>query len=477
MHPQPARPLTETIDAMALNYLRARGRSVTTSQGAPTAVYQELRRRQAGDTIIISTDFDSFDRMAALDRESGRFRAMGLEAINPRLASVPFYIVAQGDTVGALASLRSARIGYVAQAHDLAPTDVQDILRPLLALPSIEAVRIDSPALMATRLLAEDASRIHFAGIYDEEPSVFLHRFVAAYNAQKPKGEAGRLKSARLVLLPTAQAGLEPNVLRASAGGALDYVIVRYDEAKFYDYEDLAAPQASGGMITLARRDQPAAGRGDFPVFVTNLRRTGGEAGVAALVRALGDIYLAALFENQAYGNRCGGRSAPIYKTYLLNAHLSDRTDSLKGLGLWGHLLLMRTVAESQKSRYEAEARILEDLLERQMNVPAADPDRLLAWLARSAPRLDVREQFSSDASSLYRHAVVEIRQALEGPPADRKARLDRARGLLLTALRGGAQPKCAQGGRGLWSANDYDPYFHLALIESYLRLSRPLAP
>ncbi|MCA1652281.1 MAG: hypothetical protein LC753_19145 [Acidobacteria bacterium] len=462
------------IERLISGLLTDTGSRVVPRQLPASEVYGELRRRRPTDSIFIFGNLAAMEGLTAQDAGAGRLSALGLEVLNPRVASVPFHIIVRADTVAELAATRSeaVRLGYASVAHDLQETDVQDLLRPLLGAPKMDAVKINSPALLARRLLADDSSRIHFAGVYDEEPSLFLDRFLAAYNRERPKGQTEKAKLARLLVFPTGQSGFEPNQLRTVGGGALDYIILRHEDYKFYDYGEFEAPTDSG-MITVARPASAAGSAPEVPVLLTNVARTRGRDAAARLLRGLSDVYLATLFENQSYANRCSGRPAPMHKTYLLNAHLTDRTDPFKGLGLWGHLLLMRTV-EKDGARYGEQARLVEDIFERQLMIPASNPERLLAWLAQAVRPRNVRESFSGDISNLYHRAVGEIRLALPASAQQRREHLEEARALLVAAMREGVLPKCAQGGRGLWSANDYDPYFHLALVESYLRISGP---
>jgi hypothetical protein len=469
----PRSPLSDRIESLLQDYLAGVGLRVVPQRVAPAALAGELRRRLPDDPAFVYGDLGSLDTALAAEGSASPFGRLNLELINARLSSAPFYLLGRADTLASLASLRGVRVrvGYSDQTGRASETDVENMLRPLLGVQDLDAIRIDSPALMARRLLAEDQNRIHFAGVYDDEPSLFLHRFLLSYNRARPLGDAGRALAAHLWVLPTSAPGYEANRVRASAG-VLDYVIVRYSDQRFYTYDEFSVPVGDSGVIAISKRAGSRAGPENFPVILTNAKRTLSQFDSAALVRALTDVYLVALFEGgAAFGGRCRGAAPDLVGTYLLNAYLGDPANRFKSLGLLAHHLLMSTTPRTDRSRYDEQARMVEDVLQREQAMPGTEGGRLVPWLTPQAPPPTAREAFSGDTASMYQQALDAIRLGLAARDATRLAALQRARRLLVSAIRGASLPKCELPGRGLWSAKEYDPYFHLALIESYERL------
>ena len=469
-------PLTTHIEESLLSlYARRQFRNVVTRGVTISELHRALRTHSPRDTIFIVGDLRHLADLAAGEAGRDLLGPLGIELVNPRLSTAPMYIFGRQDTIADLPRLRKTgvRVGYTLLAHMLEQRDLHDILGPVLGAAKVETIAIDSPALMARRLLTDDPGGLHFAVIYDTDPSVFLDRFLTTYEREQPRGDAGRLKAAKPYVFPTTGRGFEPHRVHPAAGGSIEYVIVRYDDYAFYEYDQFGVGGPDAGLLTVAPRTRQGSGA-DYPLVLTNVGASETASQLAALRRTLSDMYVAALFERPEIGSRCAGRSAPIYHAYLLDAHLGDPRDSIKGLGLWGHLVLMRTLSEQDAARYSAEVRLIEERLQKRLQLPLVDPGSLASWLESLGGRATKREKFSGDITTLFHQALDAIRSAIAAPAGQKRPRLEEARRLLVASVTGGWSPSCALGGRALWSAQNYDPFFHLALVESYLNLLEP---
>ena len=449
MHGDPPPPLTASIDQRIAELLY-RGASPVTAPYGPETLREELTRRQPEDVIIISAD--PGPALLKFDPDGAIAKRFGLEVLNVRLTTVPFYVIAPERWAPSRG--RPMRIGYYAPSAPSLGTDaIQGLVAPLLGIETLTAVQVSDPRAMALGLLAPagDVNHIDLVGIYDADPSVFLDTFLSQYTGQKGTQS---LKARLISVSPTTAPAQSPQ-----------YFVVPYESAALHGYVGLADERIAGGLLALPREYSGAVG--DYPVILTNLRRVAGDQRAFEFARGLGDIYFMALHNLAEHYNRCAGPWSPLYQTYLLAAHLTDRSEPLKSLGLWGHYWMMAERKSTEKARYQAQVRILERMLGT-LSIPVSDTNKLRDWVKNRA-EFPVREQFSGDTSVMYDDGVKAIRDSLQ--PGASTETLHVARKYLLAAAFAHPRPSCLQAGNALRSTKNYDPYFHLEVIESLLRL------
>ncbi|MEX2271056.1 MAG: hypothetical protein WD690_06275 [Vicinamibacterales bacterium] len=464
-----AAPLSRFI-AEALGGIRGAGTDTEATLNV-SETYAELRRRTPADAVFVLGGLKAIQQLIAMDAGHGTLDRLGLETINVRIVGHPFHFFYRADQEGRVRNHSSPlKVGYAALADSLQPPDVRSLLAPLLGTRQLDVEKpIGGPGALARRLASEGPSRLDLVGIYDAEPSTFLRDFVTEYKAVQPKGDAGQLRRAQIYVFPTNKAGFEINQLRLASGGPLSYAFLRYDSQSFHDYKEMAADDPNAGVLTVTPTTAGAVST-DAPLVMTNLRKTRGAEAFDRFTRQLSDAYVSALFQVQTYGSRCSGPSAPVFKSYLFNAHLADRANFAKTLGLYSHLTLMATSPARNREDYTAQARMLDDALGGDLAAALADPRKLIQRL-RGQSGTNTRVGFSGDVSSIYPRAKRALEEAARSPTAEaRKKKLEEARGLLMDVVATGRMPSCHEGGRAMWSAEDFDPFFHLAFADALTR-------
>jgi hypothetical protein len=493
-----ASPLTEGVEAFVGQALGRLFRAPATISVDPSDLARVLANRDGGDLLFIGGDARTLAGLmsGALARPCPRpgtpepardtpcAERLGLEAVNIRLGVRPFYLFAQAQVAERLKSGRGTpvRVAYADRSGLLQPDDVGRLLEPLLRVKSTVLRPLNSPDVMAQLLLGPADTGVQLVGVFDEDPSPLLKDFLARYEDLRPRGEPGQLQALRLLLFPADDADYVPNWPRA-AGGGLTYVLARYDDLElgFYRLSNALSGRRTDSVLTLSTRES-AEEISDSLLLLSNVRVAGGAGDHERIRRLLSHAYLSALFKADMAAHRCTGGARPIYRSYLLNAHLGDRESIGKALAFWSHLVMTAGADVSPASggralrRLQDERTMVEDMLASRLQVemrPGLPGERLAAMLAHGTPAASTREQFSGHYVTLFRQAVEDIRDGLQQPTAaGRTQRLTRARARLLELIRKGESPACIKGAaEGLFRARDFDPFFYLGLVDAYLTI------
>jgi hypothetical protein len=434
------------------------------------ALHEELRRRKPGELIVLAADSATVAELVRTDQSWKTLPALGLEVLNVRAAAAPFYLFAQAGLADGLRTQSGAalRVVYVDRLGTLQPADVAGLLDPLLRTKSVVVGPLESPRELARRLLTNTADVV---AVYDQDPSSFRDDFLAEYELIRPRGDAARLQAVRLVVFPTTEADYAADRLQVAANN-LTYAIVRYDDLAFHDAKDLIPTNRADGLLAVSPPAATAGTEGGLLVL-SNVRRVVGDPEVVRLRRLLSHAYVGALVRPEADVNRCGAAQRPIYRPYLLNAHLADRESLVKGLALWSDLqLTVGTARTADRALVEDQVRLVETMLSERLDFQVGNHDDWTSLAGKLSASASVREQFSGQEATLFRQAVDSIGSALASQGPDRRARLDSARAKLVELIRRGIRPACVKGGsEGLFDAREFDPFFYLGLIDAHLAL------
>jgi hypothetical protein len=430
-----------------------------------TELHVALQQHKKGELIFLTADRRTVVDLVRADEARKVLSDFGLEVVNPRLGAAPFYLFARTGEQLRGQTNPPLRVVYVDRIDGLKPPDVAGILDLILDARTTVTGPLASPRELARRL-ADDAADV--VAIFDEDPSPFRSDFVLEYE------QLNSLGTIQLVVFPPSKD--DPGRLR-TAQGDLMYAVMPYGEMAFNDARELVPPNATARMLALSTVPQGAApGRDAGPLVLSNVRTIVGEQEFQRVWRLVSHAHLAALARTEAANSRCGDAPRPVYAPYLLNAHLTDRDNVVKGLALWSDLTLsLGSTAPANRSQIEAQVAVVENMLSQRHRfvVGSADWAALASRLGTDTP---VREQFSGQVATLFRQAVSDARSALIEQGPNRRTRLTTARGKLVELIRRGLRPSCLKGSsEGLFNAVEFDPFFYLGLIDAHLALeSRP---
>jgi hypothetical protein len=206
----------------------------------------------------------------------------------------------------------------------------------------------------------------------------------------------------------------------------------------------------------------------DFPVLLSNVSSTLPDS-VPAFSRILSDAYFLMPLEIEKLAFRNEVEKQSVQRLYYWNAYLNDPENRYKSLGMLGELLLLkgRTTNSSRlKEIYSQKC----TLFLKKLKLSRVTAETLFEWLDLKPPRINRRDLFTDDVSRLYQNAIESIEEGLKSRNEKRRESFEKARGLLIAALRQADEPKNVQGSRGLWSIENYNPYYQLARVTLYLQ-------
>lgn len=377
---------------------------------------------------------------------------LGLELMNPRLISVPFYLMGYGgkESNQAASHLEVAFITLPQDRANLEEADLLNMLSEVLGRPknSISIYHERNPYTVAKKLYDRT---YHMIGVYEDEPSTLLDEFETNLTDE--------LKAPPAEFIPVAPANAVPQ-LNKVAEDRLNYVFYNYRDQPFL--ETTSVPPAAPLIAVVLQSDQK------FPVLLSNVRKISKTA-EEEFYRATSYAYflllpsLDPLQENEKLNAQ---------RRYLLNSYLEEPENRFKSLGFLGYLLLMKDRKwgdSQQRELYEAKC----DLLLRKLKLQKLTAKEIFEFLQIEPPNIDRRGLFTNDVSRLYEDALKAIDEGLKGDRDTRIQKLETARRDLVAALLQGEIPKNVKGSRGLWSASDYNPYYQLARVTFYLDLEQ----
>jgi len=459
---------TQQIERLVTTVLRRRFPGLPFTPAPRDVVYRQLASQAPGDLIFISGSAADVRSLVTDDR-LGAVGKLNLELINVRVGAAPFFLLTRTDQVAAIRnqSAPAPRVVYAPRAGPLQPNDVQLLLAKVLGRKPVVSPPLNSPDELARRLLSDAG----IVGIYDVDPSPFLHEFLEAYRRQRAStGATGDTQLLQMVgfagggAIDPMQGQLQP------LEGNLAFAVVAFDDFAVERFENVG-PAKKDSMLAVSAG--PLGAGADAVWVLSNVRRVAGDAEYLRVRQLLGNAYYASLFDRQDFAARCRGGTTQ-YAPYLLDAHLGDRQSLPKGLALWSDLVL-RLGTASRRPDAEAisdQLTLVEALLRERLDVQLATSTGRAAVAGKlRGPRGTVRQQFSDADGTLFEQAVKDITAALNArDAATRQSRFSGARAKLLALIEKGDGPACKGRDLGLFGRG-LDPYFYLGLVDAYLAL------
>lgn len=463
---------TQQVERLVTTVLRRRFDGLPFTPTQRDGLYRLLASHGPDDLIFISGTAADVRSLVSDDR-LGIVGKLNLELINVRVGAAPFFLFTRSDQVRRIRDQSAAppRVVYASRAGALQQNDVQLLLSKVLATKPVVAPPLNSPDELARRLLT-DASIV---GIYDTDPSPFLHEFLSAYQRQRMGGTAG--SDTQLIQVLMSPSGL-PDPQQGSLQplqGNLTFAVVRFDDVAVENLPGVG-PARKEPMLAVSS-GTGTAGTDAFWVL-SNVRRVAGDPEYLRTRQLLGNAYYAALFDRQDFMARCKGGSAAQYTPYLLDAHLGDRQSLPKGLALWSDLILRSGAGRpADAAAIRDQLTLVEALLKERLNVQmTTTAGRTAVTDKLRGPRGTVRQQFSDASGTLFEQAVGDVRAALNiKDAAGRTSRFNAARAKLLALIEKGDGPACKGRDLGLFGRG-LDPYFYLSLVDAYLALDTAVA-
>ena len=457
----------QAFEQLFADGLRASYDLLIPPQAGGDAVHAALQTRKKGELIFVVADRRAVTDMVRADQARRVLPELGLELLNPRLSASPLYLFARRGTLERLRQQPNPpiRVVFADGVDGLRPADVAGVLDPILRGRTAVTGPIASPRDLAGRL-ADDT--VDVVAIFDTDPSPLRTDFVLEYE------QVSSLGTMQLVTFPTTEPDYGPGRLRAGQGD-LVFGVASYAEIAFNDVKELVPANATAGLLTVSGSALAGAPPDPGPLVLSNVRTLAGAQEHQRVWRLVGVAHLAALARTEAESSRCGQAPRPQYSPYLLNAHLSDREDVVRGLALWSDLTLSAGLPGRNAAEVRAQLEVVETMLSQryQFVVRAPDWEELATRLGAGT---SMRDQFSGQEATLFRQAVESIRSALLQSGTDRRQRLTAARGKLVELIRRGLRPSCLKGSsEGLFNAIEFDPFFYLGLVDAQLALeTRP---
>jgi hypothetical protein len=458
---------TQQIERLVTTVLRRRFAGLPFTPGPRDVVYRQLASQAPGDLVFISGTAADVRSLVTDDR-LGVVGKLNLELINVRVGAAPFFLLTRADQVAAIRNQTAPapRMVYAARAGPLQPNDVQSLLAKVLGRRPAVSPPLNSPDELARRLLSDSS----IVGIYDVDPSPFLHEFLEAYRRQRAgAGATGDTQLIQMVAFTGGAIDPQRGQLQPLEGN-LAFAVVAFDDFAVERFPDVGPAQKESMLAVSAG---PLGAGADAVWVLSNVRRVAGDAEYLRVRQLLGNAYYAALFDRQDFAARCRGGAAAQYAPYLLDAHLGDRQNLPKGLALWSDLVLrMGTGRRTDADAISDQLTLVEALLRERLDVQlATSTGRSALAVKLRGPRGTVRQQFSDADGTLFDQAVKDITAALNArDAATRQSRFVAARGKLLALIEKGDGPACKGRDLGLFGRG-LDPYFYLSLVDAYLAL------
>lgn len=445
----------ETFENLAIDYLTLAPFTVQRSSLNLSELQNRLKADQDPKTIVlIHCTLKEYEQMLKVPSIREALRNLEIQPVNARLFTIPFYIVGhiqdQQDFLDRTAKKESLNIAFItlplndaAKPHE---ADLLTMLSEILGKPK-SAIRVypeRGPYTIAKKLY--DGS-YELAGIYEDEPSLLLDE-IDINLTQELKAPPPQLFPFPSKLLSTQLQTVSPN--------RLEYLFFSYQGTPFAELDTYKSNNPIAAIVLRTMHN--------FPVLLSNVQLFP-ESNVL-VSRALSSAYFLLLPSLSGVADQ-----ETAEKMYLLNAYLNDPENQYKSLGFLAYLLLSKDRTDgAEKELYVGKA----ELFQKKMQLSQLKAEEILRWLKIPLPKLEKRELFTSDVSRLYQSALSKIEEGRKQAGKKRVQILEDARRELIAALLKGEEPRTVQGGRGMWSVRNYNPYYQLARVNFILQMESP---
>jgi hypothetical protein len=395
-----------------------------------------------GSAVFISCDSDMYLSMLRDRVRRALLQKFDLELVDPGLAGVPFFLVGHAGSSSQLREkvsrgnpLEVSLLISPEESAQVQEADLLTMLSEVLGRPktSIQIYRERGPYPAAKKLYD---GTYHLTGILEGEPSTLMHELDINLTQE--------LRAQPAILFLPDPSRINHNWNEAAPG-------------RFY-YVFFTDPSRNDAPVIAVVVPQKVA----LPLVLSNPKAVRPEL-TARVREAVSYAYFLVLPEELSRTQEA--ERDRIEMIYLLSAYRNDLRNRYKALAFLGHLWMQRSSDPAYADKSE--------LLQEQLSIDAFEARSMFRWLGLEMPRLEKREMFTADVSRLYQEALAKIESGMKRSGARRIADLETARRYLIAALMRDDQPKRIQGGRGLWSASHYNPYYHLGRIAFYLALER----
>lgn len=441
-----AGPTNAEFETTLIQYLQIEKQVQVQSQaiqpGGLTAELQRIDAARRKEPIAVECPLKTYEANLRDPEFREVVSRLGLRVMNPRLFSVPFYILSFPDSSSGPESLQ---VAYITLPLNLAPAiqdaDLLNLLSEVLGKPR-NAIKLyrERDAYTAAKNFYSGAYRL--VGIYEEEPSTLLDEFNINLTQEL------RAKPPRLISLDPQEA----TGFHEVAPDRLGYV-----------YFSSTDPLGSGKKLMLVGITRPAGEQ--FPVVLANLPK---EA-EASVELALSYAYFLAAPSASRIATSESDRKK-LEQAYLYNSYVEDPENRMKGLAFLSFLMLMKngsSIDAAQRALFEDRFKLFLKTLE----IDRVSSKMIFDWLGVEIPKLDKRLLFTDDVSRIYQDALAKIDRAAKSTGDVRVKILEDARRDLIAAILQEDQPGDIKGSRGLWSVTNYNPYYQLARVTFYLQL------
>jgi hypothetical protein len=480
--PSPS-PLRQQLERIVTDVLAQAYGGLSQSTGTPATLTGMLASRAPTDLIFIAGRADDIAAFVRNDRFQ-IIERLKLEVVNARLGVVPFYLFTNGDKARNLRQPSTPpRVLYASRAGALQPGEVQQLIVKVLGTQPAVSVPLNSPDELARRLLADNQTGgVDVVGIYDEDPSPFLHEFLRAYDVQRSSGAGpgGDQRLVQMLVFPTGTTTAERDRLGTGRlqpiQGNLTFALVRFDDVAIEALDNVAPPRKDG---VLAVSVPPGDNTSDSLWVLSNVRSVAGEEEQQRLHRLLGDASFVGLMASDDFQRRCERGSRRQYGMYLLDAQVADRQNVAKALAFWSDLMLRSgTGRPVDLARLADQRTVFETVLRQRLNVQLdtrAGRADLASRLRGTRPT--AREEFSDADGTLFQRALDDIQAGLQSSDrAVRSKQLAGGRSKLVALIEKGSGPACRGKDLGLFGRG-LDPFFYLALVDAYAALDSAIQP
>jgi hypothetical protein len=476
--------LRQQIERLVTDVLGQIDGGLSYSVGSPATLAETLASRAPTDLTFVAgraadiAEFVRTDRFQIVDR-------LKLEVVNARLGAAPFYLFTNGEKARNLRQPSTApRVLYASRAGALQPIDVQHLVSTALGIdrqPTV-ALPLNSPDELARRLFADNgAGGVDVVGIYDEDPSPFLHDFLRAYDLERASpGTRTGDQLVQMLVFPIGTSAEDRNRLQTDRlqpfQGNMAFAFVRYDDLAIESLENVAPRQKDRILAVSATRGENAL---ESLWVLSNVRITVGEQEYQRVRRLVSDAYFLGLMTNSDFHRRCETGQGAQYSAYLVDAQLADRENVAKALAFWSDLVLRSGAGRPSEAARITDQRVLfETVLRQRLNVQMNTNDGRADLVSRlRGRRPTVREQFSDADGSLFGKALEDIEAALRSTDRTvRTTQLAAGRAKLVALVEKGSGPACRGKDLGLFGRG-LDPFFYLGLVDAYSALENRTGP
>jgi hypothetical protein len=463
-----ASPLRQQIERLVTGLL-----GVSYTPGTSATLSNVLASRAPTDLTFIAGRADEIDTFVRNDRFQ-QVERLKLEVINARLGATPFYLFTNGAKASGLRQAgRPARVLYASRGRVLQAADVQRLIGRMLGTQPTVSAPLNSPDELARRLFADPATGgVDVVGIYDAEPSPFLHDFLRAYDAERSAVGAPAGNQPLIQMLMFSTGTTEPDrdrlqVDRLQPVQGVSYALVRFDDMAIESLSNIG-PAQKDGILAVSSADTDAAA--DALWVLSNVRSVSGVEAKQRLHRLLGDAYFAALMTSDGFQRRCESGYLGQYGAYLLDAQVGDRENVAKALAFWSDLVLRSTAGRpADLARLSDQRNLFETVLRERLNVQLNTKDGRESLVSRlRGGRATAREQFSDADGTLFQNAIQDIQAGLQSSDRGvRSKQLASGRAKLVALVEKGSGPACRGKDLGLFGRG-LDPFFYLGLVDAY---------